>query len=572
MMRPMMRWSWLVWLALVGFGCDTGPRAPTSPPRAAASGRAVISVIGTNDVHGHLRSLPILAGYVSVVRELRERDGGGVVLLDAGDMFQGTLESNLTEGEPIVAGYAALGYDAVTIGNHEFDYGPVGPAATVQEPGDDPRGALFARVRQASYPFLTANLADAESGERVEWDRVTPSVLFERAGVRVGVIGVTTEATLRTTNRANVADLAMIPLARAINAEARDLRERGAMIVLVTAHAGGRCTDHDDPRDTSSCETTQEIHQVTAALDDGAVDAIVAGHTHQAMSHFVHGVPVIESYSYGRAFGRIDLTVDRATGRVVETQVHAPHDLCERGSADQQSCRLGRYEDQQVSVDDAVRRLLRPAIDAAAEERDRALGVEITTEITRSRSEESALGNLITDLMRRARPDADVALTNGGGLRADLPAGSLTYGSLYEAFPFDNLFATIRLTGADLARIVAGNLGRQGSFFSLSGVRARARCVDGRIDIELTRENGRRIADGERLVLITTDFLATGGDGAFGRIARRDGAVEIESSGPVRDHLARALSERGGTIDPRALFDSARPRVRYPGRRPVRCD
>ena len=100
--------------------------------------------MATTDVHGHLESLPWLSGYVENLRAVRRADGGAVLLLDAGDMWQGTLESNLGEGAAVVRAYNALGYDAVTIGNHEFDFGPVGRNTVPREPGDNPTGNIEA--------------------------------------------------------------------------------------------------------------------------------------------------------------------------------------------------------------------------------------------------------------------------------------------------------------------------------------------------------------------------------------------------------------------------------------------
>src|SRR5690606_1951738 len=116
-----------------------------------------------------------LGAAVARLRALRAADGGGVVLLDAGDMFQGTLESNLGEGDVIVSAFEAIGYDAVTIGNHEFDFGPAGEATTPASASDDPRGALKARARQAHFPFLSANVV-SEDGRPLDWANVQPSV------------------------------------------------------------------------------------------------------------------------------------------------------------------------------------------------------------------------------------------------------------------------------------------------------------------------------------------------------------------------------------------------------------
>src|SRR5690606_18472831 len=124
---------------------------------------ATISIVGTNDLHGHIGALPLLGGHLANLRRARAHDGA-VLLIDGGDMFQGTLESNLEEGASVVRAYEALGYDAVTIGNHEFDYGPIGPRATPRAGTDDPRGALRARMAEADYPFLSANLLARETG------------------------------------------------------------------------------------------------------------------------------------------------------------------------------------------------------------------------------------------------------------------------------------------------------------------------------------------------------------------------------------------------------------------------
>lgn len=542
-------------LALSLAGCGGAAPAPAPAP-------VVLSVVGTNDLHGHLEALPLFGGYLRALREARAEDGA-VVLLDGGDMFQGTLESNLAEGAPVVAAYAALGYDAVTIGNHEFDFGPLGPSPIPESPEDDPRGALRARAREAAYPFLTANLLVDETGARVAWENAPPSVLLERAGVKIGVIGVTTEDTLTTTIAANVADLRMAPLAESVAREADALRARGAQVILVAAHAGGRCERFDDPNDLSSCDPEEEIFAVARALPAGAVDVIVGGHTHRGVAHVVNGTPIIESYAYGRAFGRVDLVVDPARG-VVDRRVHPPRDLCATGQLGD-DCAPSEYEGRAVSPDPAVAAVTDPAIEAAREARERPLGVTLTGAFAQARERENALGNLFTDLMRAAHPEAEVALTNGGGLRADLPAGPLTYGALYLSFPFDNRFAVVRLTGAQLTAIVAANLQDDGSFFSLSGVRASARCEDGALAVTLTREGGEVIAPDETITLVTTDYVATGGDGFPAW------EITVHDAQTVRDGVAEALTERGGALAPDAFFTPSSPRVSYRGERPLRC-
>ena len=126
--------------------------------------------MGTADLHGAILSnegrggLALLAGYIANLRAARAADNGGVIVLDGGDLFQGTLESNLNEGAAVISAYNTIGYTASAVGNHEFDFGPAGPGSTPKGPDDDPRGALKARAAQARFPFLAANLIDESTG------------------------------------------------------------------------------------------------------------------------------------------------------------------------------------------------------------------------------------------------------------------------------------------------------------------------------------------------------------------------------------------------------------------------
>ena len=570
-------------VAALACACErAGPiPEPPGPPIAAQVGSqqashaepVVISIVGTNDLHGHIGALPILGGYLANLRRARADSGGAVVLLDGGDMFQGTLESNLDEGAPVVRAYAALGYDAVAIGNHEFDYGPVGPDATARRPGDDPRGALRSRIAEAGFPFLSANLT-MRSGAVA--DLGAPSVMIERAGITIGIIGGSTEQTPRTTIAANVADLAFTGLADAVASEARRLRDQGADVVVLAAHAGGKCTVFDDPGVTASCVDDEEIMAVAGALPPGLVDAIVGGHTHQAMAHRVHGIAVVESYAHGIAFGRVDLVVDPASGRVLSSTIHPPQRLCGNAQATPEAgvsaCAPGVYEGADVVPDAKVAQLISEPLARAATLRDRPLGPTLTASFEPSRTRECALGNLLTDLMLAARPAHDVAIMNGGGLRATLPAGPLHYGALYEAFPFDNRFATVRMTAGELGQAIAGYLGHDGSFFSLGGLRAQAHCDGGRLAVTLSRSNGRRLRDAEALEILTTDFLATGGDGLFAAVQARADAVVVEDGPPIREVLADALRKAGPRkIVPVEYLRPGAPRVGFTGPRPVRC-
>ena len=330
---------------LLAAGCAPAVAPPPPPPAAAAA--LTLSIVGTNDLHGGLMArngrggLALLGGYVHNLRAARARDGGAVLLIDAGDMFQGTLESNIGEGAAVVAAYNVLGYTAAAIGNHEFDFGPAGKATTPRTPADDPRGALRARAAEARFPFLAANLIETASGAPPTWTNVRPTTLVDVAGIKVGIVGVMTLRALTATSAGNVGGLAIAPLADTIRTHATALRTQGADVVVVTAHAGGRCSALDRPDDLSSCDPESEILAVARALPPGLVDVIVAGHTHAGMAHQVEGIAITEAFSGGRAFGRIDLTIDRRTRKVLGRRSFPPRDLCEREDPATNACGAG---------------------------------------------------------------------------------------------------------------------------------------------------------------------------------------------------------------------------------------
>jgi len=524
----------------------------------------ILSIVGTSDLHGHLDALPTFSGYLQNLRAIRNTDGA-TLLLDAGDMFQGTLESNLSEGEPVVEAYNALGYTAVAIGNHEFDFGPVGPSPSPQKPGDDPRGALRARAAQAKFPFLAANVVVAATGQPPAWKNITGTHLVKLGDLTVGIVGVVTPAAGKTSLPANVKDLRFLPLAPTIAAAAQNLRQQGATVIIAVAHEGGGCQDFAAPDDLTSCAVDSEIFQMARALPPGAVDVIVAGHAHQAIAKVVAGIPIIESYANGRAFGRVDLAIDPKRHTVQAHTVFAPRDICAAREGD---CQPGDYEGQPVLPDESLRARLAPAYARAKDKGKESLGIDVTAFLPHNRSRETALGNWLVDRMRETQPGADVAMMNGGGLRAGFPAGKLTFARLYEAFPFDNAFASFPLPAGELRKRFARAFDRGSSQMSIAGLRIVGKCKDQRLELAFLKPDGTPVANDTVLRVLTTDYLASGGDGFFGELT-----VPVEIGPPVRDAVAEMARQRGGTLDPAdpALFDPQHPRIDLPRPVPVRC-
>ncbi|MBL0213944.1 MAG: 5'-nucleotidase C-terminal domain-containing protein [Myxococcales bacterium] len=580
-MRPLPSLVSLVSLVSVvsvaSLGCSSPPakpdRGPRPPPQRKA-GTVTLSIIGTNDLHGALERLPLLAGFVTNLRAARAADGGGVLLVDAGDMFQGTLESNINEGAEVVRAYNAMGYSASAVGNHEFDFGPEGPATTPQSIEDDARGALKARAREAKFPMLVSNISDAQSGVRIKWPNMPASALIDVAGIKVGIIGASTESTPFTTMPANFVGLVMKPPpAVAIGDESARLRTAGAQLIVVTAHIGSKCTDLDHPNDASSCDQHEELFKLIGDLPKGAVDVIVAGHTHAGIAHRINDIAVIESFSSGRAFGRIDVRI-AADGRVTAISIQKPHPVCAGETADAPvaiaACKPGDYEGKPVTAEPAVQTIVDEALAKAEVRRKEKLGVTLTAKVEKSYGSESAEGNWFTDLMLAARPDAQVAVTNGGGLRADMPAGDLTYGQLFEAMPFDNRFAIVEVKGSHLRSLVSTNMQRGGGILSWGGLTAKGRCKAGKLDLSVA-VGGKPLDDKQTYKLVTSDFLASGGDGLVGRLKLPEGAIQATDV-IIRDAIAALLrKQKGGRIDPAKLFSTTNKRLDFEGKRPVEC-
>ena len=558
---------------------------------AQPSSTLTISVIATSDLHGGVLprgdrgGLALLGGYVRNIRAARMRDGGGVLLVDSGDMFQGTLESNLNEGAAVVGAYNALGYAAAAIGNHEFDYGPVGPDETVQKPWEDPRGALKARAASARFPFLAANTVDDATGQPVAWPNVKPSTVVDVRGVKIGLIGVTTPDTPALTIGANVVGLTFAPLVPVITREATALRARGAIVVIVLAHAGGRCTKLDDPENFSSCDQMAEIVRVARELPSGLVDVIAAGHTHQAMAHEVSGIAIVEAYSTGRSFSRVDLTVNRSTRTLAAKRIFPTHDLCGREDAATHTCDPAaprgaalvpaRYENRLVRPDATVAAAIAPAVRRAVAVKNQPIGVSLETPFTRGDQQtETAIADLIADGTLASAPGADVALNNGGSLRTDLPAGPLTYGSFYELYPFDNRIVTLRVTGDQLTRIIAYSLERKVAPFEMlpiAGFKVDARCDGTMLRVTLTRSSGVPIRADELLTVATSDFIAGGGDGIVAPAGALGEIKTVEGVPLLRESVVAWLRSRGGRLSENQFVSADHRRWSYPGSRPVLC-
>lgn len=442
-------------------------------------------VIGLNDFHGGFEARSTargqnVGGAGALVAAIRRAQAECVapacysVLVDGGDEFQGTPASNLAFGRTVVTLFDSLGLTASALGNHEFDYG---------------QDTLRARIRQASYPILSANLRDT-LGNIPAWIR--QDVIVDRGPFKVGIIGISTIETPSTTRAVNVADLRFIDPAPVVSERARLLREQGANVIVVTGHVGGFCNAQ------RVCEG--EIFDVVNRLTS-PVDVVVSGHSHSLVNTRVRGVPIVQARSSGAAIDVVDIAVG---------------DTSERQSGDISGSRVLRSEVRDVFTDSITPdpqavRIATAAISAVSGIIAEPVG-RILTDMRRD-GNQYPLGNLIADAMRD-RTGTDVAVMNNGGIRANLLAGEARFGRLYEVQPFGNTLVTMRVRGsalrAYLARLVAGTTPRE----HVSGAVLRydpSRPADDRL---VAVDILRRPLDPNRIYTITmNDYMATSGDG-----------------------------------------------------------
>jgi 5'-nucleotidase len=536
-----------------------------------------VFVVGTTDLHGSYDShhesksapayggLPLIAGYLDVLRA----NHGRVIVVDSGDLFQGTLESNFFEGEPVVKGYNALGYDAAAVGNHEFDYGPAGPDSVARLPGQDPLGALKKNAKAAKFPFLSANLTEKATGKTPSWAK--RYTMIEANGAKVGIIGLSTPDTPAVTTSSNVATLNFgDPVAATVSA-AKELRAAGAEAVIVIAHMGGRCKNIDvNPEDSSACEKDQEAMRFLQALPQGTIDAYFAGHTHSQIRHYINGVATLQPSPYGREIAILDMTIDPAQHKVTKTemapltmvcaQVFDKTETCDPKKAPAGAALVPRkFEGKAVAEVASVAGIFKPYLDQVTVKKNQDLSIRTTDRFKRAYYRESPLGDLLTDAMR-AYLKTDFAFLNSGGIRTDLPAGALIYANMFDVSPFDNFPAVVTMTGAQVKRMLEiTSIGGGRGILQTSGLRytfdetrdAEKPAAQRNRLTEVTLANGQPLDPAALYRVATIDFLVTG-EGLESMMKQiPPERIKIDYSRPIRELLIDALKAMPQPLAPK---------------------
>lgn len=455
---------------------------------AIAAEPVKLTILHTNDVHGRIASYTVsgvegeIGGYAKLYTILTQirKEAPNVILLDGGDTLHGTNLVNLQKGLNVVGLMNGLGYDAMVPGNHDFNYGYT---------------HLVSLSKLAQFKVLSANV------EKDSKPVFEPYTIVEKDGLRVAIIGLSAEETPVVTHPNNVIGLNFVNPIEKAKKMVEEVKGK-ADLVLILSHVG--------------YEVDQKI-----AKEVPGVHLIVGGHSHTKLDKVtvVNNVIIAQTGEHSKSLGRIDLSV--ADGKITSYA----------GSL--------IPVDGKVTKNDALNQIVKiqeAKLSTMMNEVVGATSVELQGERAQVRTQETNLGNLVADVMLGAC-QADLAVTNGGGIRASINTGEITVGEIFTALPFDNTLVVIEITGAQLKGALENSVSKapeqNGGFLQIAGMK---------FTYDPKKPAGQRVTDvtvkGQALDLnkkyrvATNDFTAAGGDGYT---TFKEGTVVYQSGLYLRD-------------------------------------
>ena len=469
-------------LLALASACSAALPRPSASATTAATAVATlaadrIQLLHTDDIHGHLDYDTVAGGTTSFqqgglamvasqVKQQRARAPQRTLLLDGGDAWQGTFISNSNKGEAVTKAMSLMGYDAMTVGNHDFDWG---------------QDVLAKRASEASFPFLATNVTETATGKLPAY--LKPYIVKDVGIAKVGILGITNPASNTIVKATSIAGLKFGP-ARQIEPFLTELKQR-ADIIVVVAHIGS----------TDAAQLARDI---------SGIDVIVASHDHAPLQTArVEGkTTIVDAGAYTQYLGRLEIVVDPAT--------HKMKDAVRAGELIAVAASQTQKPDQEIAS------LVESRRSEAAKYTDRVVGT-LRSDLDGSSRDENAIGDLIGDAFveygRRQGWKTDVAFYNAAGIRASLRSGNVTYGQLYQVLPFENSIVSVDLTGAQLREVLEDASGRAG----------RLQIGGGSWAYRFSNAGGQRVLDatiaGAPLDLArvyhvaTIDYLLLGGDG-----------------------------------------------------------
>lgn len=486
-----------------------------SLPISASSRQAPVklTILHVNDTHGHIipyveKSVdpnhPVSGAeyFAKMVERARAENPEGTILLSAGDMFQGTPISNLFHGRPVIEIMNYLKYDAMVLGNHEFDWG---------------QDVLRTMISEAAFPVLSANVFE-RNGKRFEG--VKPYVILKRHNVRVGIIGLTTPEAFYTSKPGNLTGLSIAQPEKVTPGLIRQVRSKGADFIVVLSHLG--------------LEADREL-----AKQVRGIDVIVGGHSHTVVRDPVNesGTIIVQAGSNGLYLGALDVTFDPSRKKILDYTRSSELKPVSGGP--------------ESPFDPDVARIVESYEVQVRAEFSKVVG-KADVNLTRESNKESGFGDLIADAMREAA-DAQVAFQNPGGIRTDLSKGPITLEMIYTALPFDNLLVSMDLSGVQIKELLEKSALSE-KVLQVSGLK---------VEFDTSKPAGSRVVAAEiggkplepatDYKVATNDFLAAGGD----QFNPFKNGKNVSFGVPVRDAVVdyiRRNSPIGARIQDRIIF------------------
>jgi len=510
-----------------------------------------LDIVFSNDVHGGIdRSEatfmnpdfpPQLGGGASaatLIKHIRSLSGTkrDMLLFDAGDFFQGRPVGTVTKGRAVIEYMNAIGYDAMTIGNHEFDI---------------MNDELMETLDYANFPILSCNIIDRRTGD-LPW-YVVPYRIFSRLGLRIGVIGFTTTDTEKMSFPEHIKNIEFLDEKDTVAKYVKLVREQErADIVIVLGHAGLPYeveATYLSRYDAAGNPLQQERYAAWGwdaqeiAREVPGIDLFVGGHIHKGwpepwIDPHTHTM-VVQGYAYGSNLGWITLTVDPATRSVSGYELPALRE----------GMMITLFEDQFIP-DREISATIEAEVAKAEEGMDEIIGIAGVHLNRTNVDAQSLMGNTIVDAMRN-EVNADFAFLNLGGVRADIKNGPVTYRDIFQVMPFDNMVVSFRCTGEFLRRIIETRVegGRHG--LVVSGVNVVYSKKRPNFDRVTSLKIGGQPWDRNKIyTCTTTDFLMQGNAGltlltqvpqediVFHQINLRDAIVNyFRQKSPIRTKI-----------------------------------
>ncbi|WP_377512062.1 bifunctional metallophosphatase/5'-nucleotidase [Octadecabacter sp. R77987] len=488
----------------------------------AASADYSLTILHTNDFHARFEPISKYdsgcsaedneagecfggtARLVTAVAEARARTNNAI-LVDGGDQFQGTLFYTYYKGAMAAEFMNQLGYDAMTVGNHEFDDGPE---------------VLRGFIDTVDFPVLMSN-ADF-SGEELLADTLLKSTVIERGGEQIGLIGLTPQNTDELASPGP--NVIFTDPSGAVQAEVDKLTEAGVNKIIVLSHSG------------------YGVDQTVAANTTG-VDVIVGGHTNTLLGDMdgaagayptmVGDTAIVQAYAYGKFLGELNVTFDD-DGVITEA---SGQPLLIDGTVAEDEAAVARIAELAVPLDEIRNKVVAQAGEAI--EGDRSV----------CRAMECPMGNLVADAMlaRVADQGIQIAFANSGGLRASIDAGEVTMGEVLTVLPFQNTLSTFFISGQDLLDALENGASQHeegsGRFPQVAGMT---------FAVDLSMDPGSRISDvmvggapvdpAATYGVVSNNFVRNGGDG-YSMFVDADNVYDF---GPdVADVVAEYMAAQG---------------------------